>query len=99
MQTLYNAYYAMGFFAYVFALIGYLPFTHSFIRMMWRDSETRRLIFFRNCVRMWLFALAIDIWVFFNLVPDVAILCDASNGIGGDEGKMKTYFELNNVPH
>ena len=98
LQTLYNAYYALGFFAYVFALISYLPFTHSFLRMVWRDSETRRLIFYRNCIRMWMFTVAIDVWVFFNLVPDVANMC-ASNEVDVEQTKIARYFKLDYVPN
>ena len=93
LNTLYNAYYALGFFAFVFALISYLPFTHSFIRMAWRDSETRRLIFYRNCIRMWFFTMGIDVWIFFNLVPDVANVCEAGGGMIQEE-KIQDFFKI-----
>lgn len=62
-QSLYSAYSAIGAAAFVVTLLIYLPFVVSLARMAWRDTETRRLIFFRNCVKLWLVALLIDVWV------------------------------------
>ena len=78
IQTLYTAYYAIGLFTYLVALISYLPYTLSFLRLAWRDSETRRLIFYRNCLRIWMLSIAIDAWVILNLIPDVANMCGPS---------------------
>ena len=78
LHTLYNAYFALGFFTYVVALISYLPYMQSFIRMVWHDSETRRMIFYRNVLRFWMLTLAIDGWVFFNIVPETREGCQAT---------------------
>lgn len=97
MHTLYDAYFALGLFTYVVALISYLPFVSSFVRMGWRDSETRRLIFYRNCVRFWMLSIAIDVWVFFNIVPDVHDLCGAMEW-EGDQTEAASYFKLSQIP-
>jgi len=47
LQTVYVVWIYLGCFASTFSLIGYLPFLLSFVRMWWRDSEARRLIFYR----------------------------------------------------
>lgn len=46
-ETLYTAYYAFGLLAYVFALVTYLPFGLSFVRVAWHDSEARRYLFYK----------------------------------------------------
>lgn len=75
-ETLYTAYFFIGMTAYLFALLSYLPYIVSLARMLWRDTENRRLIFYRNCIRLWLAALAIDLWVIFNLKVDVDEQCE-----------------------
>lgn len=76
VETLYTAYYAIGFTAYMFALISYLPFIASFVRMAWRDTETRRLIFYRNCINLWLMTAMIDLWIVCNLFTQIDELCE-----------------------
>jgi len=87
VETLYTAYYAIGFLAYIVALISYLPFIVSLTRMTWHDSETRRLIFYRNCFRLWMLTLAIDIWVIANLEAQINELCELTQFLP-DERKM-----------
>lgn len=98
LQTLYTAYYAIGLFTYLIALISYLPYTLSFLRLAWRDSETRRLIFYRNCLRIWILAMAIDAWVILNLIPDVANMCGPTQ-LKDDEVKIKDYLNVDNLPN
>ena len=98
IQTLYTAYYAIGLFTYLIALISYLPYTLSFIRLAWRDSETRRLIFYRNCLRIWMFAIAIDAWVILNLIPDVANMCGPTH-LKEDESRIKSYLKVESLPN
>ena len=71
LETLYSAYFFIGLTAYIFALLSYLPFIVSLARMAWKDTENRRLIFFRTSIRLWLAVIAIDCWVVFNLAADV----------------------------
>jgi len=71
VETLYRAYFTIGLLAYVFALISYLPFIVSLLRMAWHDSETRRLVFYRSVIRIWMLALAIDAWVVLNTMTNV----------------------------
>jgi len=75
VETLYQAYFTLGLLAYIFALISYLPFIVSLLRMVWRDSETRRLVFYRSVIRIWMIALAIDSWVVLNTMTSVDELC------------------------
>ena len=75
-ETLYTAYYAIGLLAYVFALISYAPFIVSFLRMAWRDSETRRMIFLRACNRLWAIAFLIDGWCLLTLEPNLEQFCE-----------------------
>ena len=42
--------------------------------------------------------MAIDAWIFFNLVPDVAHICDAGQGMARQE-RLEDYFNVDNVPH
>ena len=42
--------------------------------------------------------MAIDVWVFFNLVPDVANMC-ASNEVDVEQTKIARYFKLDYVPN
>ena len=93
VETLYTAYYAIGFLAYIVALISYLPFIVSLTRMMWYDSESRRLIFYRNCFRLWMMTLAIDAWIFFNLQVEIDELCEMTNFLP-DERKMAKQFKV-----
>ena len=69
LETLYTAYFAIGILAYFVAFLSHLPFIVSLVRMLYRDTENRRRIFYRNCYKLWLFALAVDLFVFFNLEP------------------------------
>ena len=79
VETLYMSYYAIGFSIYIFTLISYLPFLLSFLRMLKRDTETRRLIFYRSNVQLWFMIAAIDLWNLLNIVPDIIELCEISN--------------------
>ena len=76
VETLYTAYYAIGLFIYVFTLVSYIPFLMSFMRMLKRDNETRRLIFYRSSRRLWLVMAGIDLWILSNVIPDVVEMCD-----------------------
>jgi len=44
--------------------------------MAWRDTETRRLVFYRSCIRLWLFTAMIDIWIVSNVVTQIDELCE-----------------------
>ena len=92
-ETLYTAYYAIGLLAYIFAFISYLPLAVSFLRMAMHDTETRRLIFYRACLRMWLVAFLLDLWVLFNLNPAVEEICGVI-GMMPDEQKMAAHFRV-----
>ena len=70
-ESLYQALFFFGLVAHIFAFISYLPFVISLARMAWRDSENRRLIFYRTSLRLWMLALAIDLWVLVNLEGDI----------------------------
>ena len=96
IETLYTSYYAIGLFTYIFALISYLPFIVSLIRMAWRDSETRRLIFYRSCYRLWMFTLAIDCWIYLNLIGSTDDLCQIT-GFLPDEAKIACNFGLDSI--
>lgn len=74
-RTLYEAYYAVGAMAFVFALIGYVPFVVSLARMAWRDTETRRMIFYKNCMRLWGLIIYVDLWVTFAIDPESYSMC------------------------
>ena len=76
IETLYSAYYYIGMTAYIFVLISYLPFIISLLRMACRDTENRRLIFYRTSLRLWMAALAIDIWVLISLNADIDEQCE-----------------------
>ena len=76
IESLYHAFFFIGLLAHVFAFISYLPFIISLARMAWRDSENRRLIFYRACIRLWMLALAIDVWVLINLEADIDEQCE-----------------------
>lgn len=65
----------IGIFAFTITLLIYLPFLVSMLRMAWRDTETRRMIFYKNCIRLYSIVLLIDIWVMFVLTPDFYIQC------------------------
>ena len=93
LETMYMAYYAIGFWIYLFTLISYLPFIVSFIRMLMRDSETSRLIFYRNSKRLWYFIAAVDFWNFVNLVPDIIELCEL-NKLLPDNDKISEQFDI-----
>ena len=71
IESLYSALFFLGLVAHLFCFISYLPFIISLARMAWRDSENRRLIFYRTTLRLWMLALAIDIWVLINLEGDI----------------------------
>ena len=79
LETLYMSYYAIGFSIYIFTLISYLPFILSLLRMLKRDTETRRLIFYRSNVQLWFMIAAIDLWNLLDIVPDIIELCEISH--------------------
>ena len=95
-ETLYTAYYAIGLLAYVFALLSYLPYIVSLLRMIWRDTETTRLIFSRNCIRLWMFVVAIDAWITFNVAMDVNDLCEVLQLLP-DEQKLAHEFKVDRL--
>ena len=76
IESLYHAFFFIGLLAHIFAFISYLPFIISLARMAWRDSENRRLIFYRASIRLWMLALAIDVWVLINLEADIDEQCE-----------------------
>ena len=76
IESLYSALFFLGLVAHLFVFISYLPFIVSLMRMAWRDTENRRLIFYRNSVRLWMLAFAIDIWVLINLDADIDEQCE-----------------------
>ena len=76
IETMYSAYFFIGLTAYAFVLLSYFPFIVSLARMAWRDTENRRLIFYRTCIRLWMAALAIDVWIVFNLAADIDEQCE-----------------------
>ena len=96
METLYTAYYAIGLLAYVVALLSYLPFIVSLIRMACRDTETRRLIFYRNCWRLWVFCLCIDLWTFATIEGSVDEMCEFT-GFMPDEKAIATHFGIDGI--
>lgn len=96
LETLYTAYYAIGLLAYSVALISYLPFIVSFVRMAWHDSETRRLVFYRNSFYLWMMTLAIDIWIIFNLEANIDELSEII-GLMPDQQVIADYFGVENV--
>ena len=61
-ETLYIAFYAYGYLAFIIAFLSHMPFILSFLRMAYHDNETRRLIFYRNCWRLWVICLGLDLW-------------------------------------
>ena len=73
--TLYQAYYILGLIPFLIVAIAYTPYIKSLLRMMTLDTETARMIFYRNCCRIWAFALAIDIWINWSTIPVTAYLC------------------------
>lgn len=74
-STLYFSYHVLGFTTFNIVLIAHLPFISSFVRMYMRDTERNRLTFFRNCCKMWVLTLAIDVWVTCSTTPVVTDLC------------------------
>lgn len=78
-ETLYQAYFTLGLLAYLLALLGYLPFLVSLLRMTWRDTESRRLIFYRSCLRMYWMVAAIDTWLIFNTLPETSEYCELTD--------------------
>lgn len=96
LETLYTAYYAIGLLAYIVALISYLPFIVSLVRMACRDTETRRLIFYRNCWRMWVFCFLIDLWTIVTIQGSIDDWCEIS-GFKPDQQAVAKYHgkELN----
>ena len=85
LETLYTAYYAIGFLAYFVALISHLPFIVSFLRMICRDTERRRHIFYRNCCKLWLISILVDLYVFFHLEPEVNESCETVHYLPDNE--------------
>lgn len=65
--------------------------------MIWRDSETRRLIFYRSCFRMWIFVIIIDLWVLVSLEPEIYTHCHLFATDNEDE-IMRESLELEYVP-
>ena len=96
LETLYTAYYAIGLLAYTLALISYLPFIVSFLRMICRDTETRRMIFYRACWRLWLLTLFIDLWTFVNIEANVDELCELT-GFMPDEQVIAKHFGVHSI--
>ena len=93
LETLYQAYYTIGLLAYIFALVSYLPFVMSYGRMIWRDSESRRFIFYRVCMKIWLMGLAFDCWVFMFTMADVEEVCDYAHFMP-DHDEIKKEFQF-----
>lgn len=96
LETLYTAYYAIGLLAYTVALISYLPFIVSLVRMAWHDSETRRLVFYRNSFNLWMMTLAIDIWILVNLEANIDELCEIV-GLMPDQQVIADHFGVESV--
>jgi len=96
LETLYTAYFAIGILAYLMALLSHLPFIMSLMRMLYRDSENRRRVFYRNCYKLWLFALAIDLFVFFNLEPSVDETCEITGHLP-DEKQVAQHFNVSQI--
>lgn len=91
-ETMYTAYYAIGLLAYVVALISYLPFIVSLLRMAYRDTETRRLIFYRNCWRLWVWTLGIDLWTFLSIEASLdEQLCVTTKFMPDEQGIAERY--------
>ena len=98
IETLYTAYYAIGFTTYLFALISYLPFITGIVRMAWRDTETRRLIFYRACRRTWLFAAGVDMWVATYILAEVDHFCEMSKFIDDSTNEnLSTFLGVHKV--
>ena len=93
VETLYMSYFTIGLLAYIFALISYLPFIVSLLRMAWRDSETRRLVFYRSVIRIWMIALAVDAWVVLSTLTSVEELCEITDFMP-DEDLIRERFML-----
>ena len=96
LETLYTAYYAIGLLAYIIALLSYAPFIVSLIRMACRDTETRRLIFYQNCWRLWIFCLCVDIWTFVHIEARADEMCEVT-GFMPDERAIATHFGLDSI--
>mmetsp|Transcript_2387 Transcript_2387/g.3032 ORF Transcript_2387/g.3032 Transcript_2387/m.3032 type:complete len:269 (+) Transcript_2387:111-917(+) len=96
LETLYTSYYAIGLLAYSLALISYLPFIVSLVRMACRDTETRRMIFYRACWRLWLFTLFIDLWTFVTIEANVDELCEHT-GFMPDQRIIATHFGVHSI--
>ena len=96
LETLYTAYYAIGLLAYSVALISHLPFIVSLLRMLYRDTEARRLIFYRTCCRLWVFTFAIDMWVFLNVAANVDEQCELT-GFFPDEQILAQHFNVSSI--
>ncbi len=91
LETLYTAYYAIGLLAYLVALISHMPFILSFVRILWRDTENRRHIFYHNCYRLWLISFLIDFYVFFHLEPNVNESCETVHYLPDNEYIAQQY--------
>ena len=91
LETLYTAYYTIGLLAYIIALVSYLPFIVSLVRMACRDTETRRLIFYRNCFRLWVFVLCIDLWTVACIEASIDELCEVT-GFMPNEIEIASHF-------
>ena len=66
--------------------------------MVWRDSDTRRLIFYRNVLRFWMLTMAIDCWVFFNIVPETREPCEATTYEDSNHSEIEEHFKLDSMP-
>ena len=75
LSTLYQAYHALGLTAYLVTFISYLPSLVSFVRMVARDTEASRLIFYRTIKKTWTFALMNDLFTLMFMLPAVNELC------------------------
>ena len=86
-QAIYAAFFVLNWVAFLVVLLIYIPYVVSLCRMVKRDSETARMLFYSQCLRMWILALAIDIWIHRATVPVVDNLCHFYD-ITGDEAQQ-----------
>ena len=59
--------------------------------MLWKDSETRRLIFLRNCLKWWGLIAISDLWVVSQLFPNVDELCPIAGFLPDGDNLAKAF--------
>lgn len=93
-ETIYRAYFTLGLLTYAVALLGYVPFLVSLARMTWYDSESRRLIFYRSCLKLYVLIVGLDMWAALSTTTNTTEFCELSDYMP-EEPIIISMFQVN----